>query len=665
MKNICVIAMSAMALAVHAQVGHYKPYHVSADFHEVANHKQLEKIVALGPSHKALLQKNLFVVAPRNEEQLYYVYGVNDYENFPSLVTTDTVLHIYHVFFDGTLRQIEQTALMPKLKRLSQKMLAASDQLERSGSDPAVRGAAGRNAAYFAVADALLNGEKTSGNQLVDTELKRIYAATGLAQSAIFPAKVDYSRFIVRGHYTKSETLKRYFRAMTWYGMIPFQLADDTGRPLPNQIQMALLAAQTLRTCGEEADWQAIYEPTSLYVGTSNMITPQELHQAALDAGVASIAMVPGKADKLVQAVRSLREAKIKAHVGTDTDTKAVQFRFMGLRYIPDSEVLQRLTGQSRPMPSGLDVMSVLGSASATRILDHSPGRYNPKNWAGYAPERAKLSVEFAQLPASAWRSNLYWGWMDTIRLLLKPAPGGYPEFMRSEAWQQKNLSSALAFWTELRHDTILYGEQSVAEQGGDDEVPPFVKGYVEPNVAVYQRLIDLSKQSRLEVQKLRLLDQAGVDQFVAYEKLLSFLLGVSKKELAGTPLTKDEYLRIRHIDGDLGDLNVTMLQYGTNFRALTDDDLNMALVADVHTADPFALEEGVGKADNLIAVVPIEGKLYFARGAVFSYYEFLQPVSQRLTDEAWKKLLADGNDRPRPHWVTSFFTPAKLYNKE
>ncbi|HVT11098.1 MAG TPA: DUF3160 domain-containing protein [Fimbriimonadaceae bacterium] len=659
MKYFCVIAMAAMALVAPAQVGHYKPYRVSSDFHEVANRKALAKILTLTPAHRALLQKNLFVVAPRGDEQLYWVYGQNDYQNFPSLVTTDAVLHLYHVFYDATLRQIEQTALTVKLKRLTERMLAASRQ---AVANPNARAAAEKSAAYFAVADALLDGEKTSPNAAVDTELSRIYAASGVAVSEIFPAKIDYTRFIVRGHYTKSETLKRYFRAMTWYGMMPFQLADENGTPQPSQIQFALFVAQTLRTSGGEADWEAIYEPTSLYVGTSNMITPQEVRQAAIDASVSSLSMVPSKAGEIV---RLLRKPRIQAHVGTDTDTKAVQFRFMGLRYIPDSEILQRLTGESRPMPSGLDVMSVLGSGDATRILDGSPARYNPKHWANYRTERAKLTTEFAQTPASTWSSNLYWGWIDTVRLLLKPIPSGYPQFMRNEAWQDKNLSTALAFWTELRHDTILYGEQSVAEMGGDDEVPPFVKGFVEPNVAVYERLIRLSEQSRQELQKRGLLDKDGVHSFQSYEKLLDFLLSVSKKELAGTRLTKDEYLRIRHIDGDLGDLTVTMLEYGNNFKSLTEDDMNMALVADVHTAGSDALEEGVGKADTILAIVPIEGKLYFARGTTFSYYEFAVPTSQRMTDEAWKASLADGKDHARPHWTSSFLVPVKLKEKE
>src|SRR5262249_59276768 len=70
---------------------------------------------------------------------------------------------------------------------------------------------------------------------------------------------------------------------------------------------------------------------------------------------------------------------------------------------------------------------------------------------------------------------------------LLEPAPAGYPSFMRNAAWTDKNLSTALGSWAELKHDTVLYGKQSGAECGGGDV--PVVRGYVEPNVELYARL--------------------------------------------------------------------------------------------------------------------------------------------------------------------------------
>ncbi|MFI5386366.1 MAG: DUF3160 domain-containing protein [Fimbriimonadales bacterium] len=670
MKYVFALAVAAMSALASAQTGHYKPYSVSPDFREVANRQQFLKFVTLAPEHKALLAKNLFVVSPRGDDQLIWVYGQNDYRNLPSLVTTDTVLHLYHVFFDATLRKTEQDSLLPKLRRMSERLVISSQHQIRSAPDAATREAATKNLAYFTVATDLLLDADRSSNRLASAEFKRIKAAKGFEVSAIFPYKVDYSRFFVRGHYTKSESLKRYFRAMTWYGMMPFALADPNGNPMPEQIRMAVLASDALRTSGETTDWSAIYDVTSLYVGASNMYTPQEIHDAAIKIFGSTTRLSPSQFQAFVNAVRAIRVPGIQARITLrkGVPNSAVQFRFMGLRYIPDSEVLQRVTGEDRPMPAGLDVMAAFGSGRAAQILDSSPARYNSGNWTGYIPERSKVTADIAKVPAATWSSNLYWSWLDTLRLYLQPVPSGYPQFMLKPAWQDKNLSTALASWTELRHDTILYGEQSVAE-GGEDESktppPPFVKGFVEPRVAVYDRLINLLRQSRTDLQKLRMLDKTGVDKFHVFEELLSFFAAASTKELAGAPLTKKEHLRIRNIESEFNDLTDVMLKYGNNFRALTSDDFNMALIADVHTGAASALEEAVGKADDLIAVVPIEGKLYFARGAVFSYYEFTVPISERMTDEAWKSSLENDKDHPRPHWVGSYFTTVKAKEKE
>jgi hypothetical protein len=106
--------------------------------------------------------------------------------------------------------------------------------------------------------------------------------------------------------------------------------------------------------------------------------------------------------------------------------------------------------------------------------------------------------------------------------------------------------------------------------------------------------------------------------------------------------------------------------------------------VADVHLG-PIedilcALEEGVGHANEIYVVFPIEGKLTLGRGAVFDYYEFVVPIQQellpgqlpgldhevhrgigdRLTDEKWQEMLAS-DDPPRPpKWTRSFLSPRK-----
>jgi hypothetical protein len=114
--------------------------------------------------------------------------------------------------------------------------------------------------------------------------------------------------------------------------------------------------------------------------------------------------------------------------------------------------------------------------------------------------------------------------------------------------------------------------------------------------------------------------------------------------------------MRLRKIEADLDDLWVTIQLAGTNYQILNQDDNDMAIIADVHTAGDEALEVGVGHADDLIAIVPIEGKRYLARGSSLSFYEFRVPISQRVTDHDWKAFLESGTDKPRPPWTSSFF---------
>ena len=84
------------------------------------------------------------------------------------------------------------------------------------------------------------------------------------------------------------------------------------------------------------------------------------------------------------------------------------------------------------------------------------------------------------------------------MKTLLPVAGEGYPTFMTNQAWADKNLSTFLGSWTELRHDTILYVKQVYAEMGGGG--PPASvddRGYVEPNPYLYAKLAALTKMTK------------------------------------------------------------------------------------------------------------------------------------------------------------------------
>jgi hypothetical protein len=80
-----------------------------------------------------------------------------------------------------------------------------------------------------------------------------------------------------------------------------------------------------------------------------------------------------------------------------------------------------------------------------------------------------------------------------------------------------------------------------------------------------------------------------------------------------------------------------------------------MPVVAAVAGAGSNVLEVGIGYVDRIIVIMPLEGQLQAAQGGVFSYYEFTQSRSDRLTDEAWRDRLAGSAAPDLPTWAEGF----------
>lgn len=675
------LAPLALVTVAHAQTAQVKAYKVSASLREVSNLKAFNKAIPVQVAQRQMLARNLFVATPTSAQQLFHIYENNDYLNVPSFITSDGVLQLYHIFFDFTLRKVESESLFPILKTLTGGMVKQSIATWRAAPDADLKAAALKNIAYFGTASRLL-GLSTplppEAAPFVQKELALIAAHEGFAQGAIFPYRFDYSQFVPRGHYTRSPELQRFFKAMMWYGLAPFSIRTD-GQRNDEQIRQGLLLSRDLYVANLNDEWATIYEPTAFYVGLSDDLTPGEWKTAAdkvfgVRAPLSEYSN-PARFEVFVAAAENLRPARITPRFGLQQgipkDTPNMiqgplpsgsQLRFMGQRYIPDSEIMQRLvTPVQRVFPSGLDVMAVLGSNRASTILDAYPQIYNAKNWSGYKAERTKLTQEFARLPQSTWTSNLYWSWLHVLRAVNAPAPAGYPSFMRNTAWQDKQLNTALASWSQLRHDTLLYGKQSVVQCGGDGEDKPFVKGYVEPNVLFWDRLLKLTQQSRGGLVKRKLLSNELKDKFEEFENMLSMLKRISQKELRNQKLTKEEYEEIRYLGGKLDYLTLSVMSGSpSNWELVSQTDRDMATVADVHTGGDRVLEEGVGHAYELLAIVPIEGKLVLTRGAAFSYYEFKHPASDRLTDEKWQAMLRSNRAPLPPVWTKSFVVPVK-----
>ena len=641
------------------------PYKVDPSLSNVAN---LSQFGSFSAKQKQMLSGNGFFVAPAKEQQLFYIYENNQYLKLPSLITADSVLQVYHVFYDYSLRTLEYEYLLQDLEQLTDSMLKKSVRLYEDIKDRDVKAAALKNIAYFAVAQKVL--EKQLPANMPDEALKLAEAESGLVEkqegfavSPIFGFKMDYSQYTPRGHYTRSHDFERFFKAMMWYGQVPFPLLIDKDNvvklSLPETLQALLITYSIFTNGSGEADttlWENIYDPTVFYVGKADDLTIYDYKNLL----VKTFGQEPDpeaftdsdKLDKLIKEAKKLPKPRIQPEWTSVNTPVGAQFRFMGQRYIPDSEILQKLVmPYIRPMPKGLDVMGVLGSDRAYALLTEL--YKEDKNWPEYPNKFNELKEKFVALPDETWRSNMYYGWLWVLKSFTGNVGKGYPSFMTNRAWRDKSLNTALASWAELRHDTILYGKQSGAEMGGGDE-PPSIKGYVEPNIDAYERLLWLTKYSRENLSARQILPPDLKGRMLSFEGLLQFLLDCSVKELKNEELTKEEYERIQFYGGELEHLTSSFSENGLRWFEITSEtDKNMALIADVHTSPGYYLEEGIGPASEIFAVVPIGGKLYLTRGAVFSYYEFVS--GKRLTDEEWQKSFDEGKQPAMPEWIDSF----------
>jgi len=650
-----------------------EPYKVDRDLGNITN----KEMFRLSPAAENLLIKNGFVVVPNKyTKEFFALYERNRYEPVPLFITTDSALHNHHLFFDHLLRVAETEKLAPELVGLTKAMLSqAQNQYEAlKGTD--WENAAKRNVGFFAVAGKLLDPGVSVPpivKNEVEEELALIENHQGIAVSPLMniggsddPLEEDYSQYIPRGHYDRTDLLKAYFKSMMWYGRLTFRLKNES------ETKSAVLITMTLDKGKIKQEWDRIYTTTNFFVGKSDDISYDQFKGIVdkiygVNVNLQTVISNPDKWNAFLEAARELEPPAINSMPvldetsKTDLNKEIKGFRFMGQRFTIDASIFQRLIyqevkdnsrGEMRMLPKGMDIPAAMGSPEAYAILQ-SMGETDYRN---YSENMAKMKTYISGLSKDTWRQNLYWSWLYTLMPFVHEKPEGYPSFMRNSAWTRKELNTYLGSWTELKHDTILYAKQVYAECGGGGENVDD-RGYVEPNPYVYARLASLVKMTREGLQARELLNERDKESLERMEKLVLSLKTISEKELSNTPLTDEEYELIRSYGGQLEHFWLEALRDEEIDHRSAIDDRPAALVADVATnpSGGQVLEEATGHIFDIYAVVPVDGKLRIAVGGVYSYYEFPWPLNDRLTDTKWHKMLEDGQAPPLPKWTNIF----------
>ena len=645
-------------------------YTLSSDLSNVID---VEKIP--DAAREKIKQNNFAVVMNKYSgyDKIYDLYS-SDMQG-QKLITSDLLLHTFHVLYDFSLRYLERDYFYAQIKELTARLIQESilqyQAIDQKDQNAELKELARRNIAFFTVAGVLL--DKTTQipkvvEDIVNQELDLIAKHEGFKSSPLFNyedsdtpdnlKKEDYSQYVPRGHYTRSEELQNYFKGMMWYGRMNFPIKSY------KRTVQALMATVALNKVENGLKlWNDIYTPTSFLVGSSDDLSVYDYNSVISKVwsdGFKLEDLNKEKVTNFINEIKKLPAPKINSSLVMDTQKfeEATQgFRLMGQRFVLDSYIFQQLVHDkvtNRFMPSGLDVMTALGSQRAEQIMDAR----GESKYANYKDQVSKLKTYISGLTAQDWQKNIYYYWLYTTMPLLenKTNVAQYPQFMQGQAWQDKQLNTSLGFWTELKHDTILYAKQSYTLTKG--AMPNLDKpvGYIEPELKLYVRLYNLAVmlQQGLKDRGLNIKTLENLGYLV---KDLETVISITKKELANEPRTEEDYNFIKTFGKTLESLADFKNMEIKSSPVANETDEKMAVIADVHS-DPNsgeALEEGVGKAYPIYAIIPNEsGNPQLTIGGVFSHYEFTQPMSARLTDEQWQTMVSNGQPKSAD-WLNSY----------
>ena len=617
------------------------------------------------------LAQDGFAIVPNNKDQLFHVYEQNDYNCFPSFVTTDLYLQLFHLYFDCMLREIETYHLLHLMGEFSYDMQEAMKTVYQQANLELIEEAAAHNIRFFSVAWHLFtNMEADPDNDpLVAEEVRKAIAATD--NTSQFMAdhsniKFAYSLFRPRGHYTRSNALQEYFRGMMWLQSVPFGMNHD------NEVEAAVVIACVLKSHPDLLKkYNTVNNLLTFLMGQPDNLSILQVIKEVDKIGLPMDDLLTNK-QAMSQLKKDLedignKQTRIRPKFEKTSHNKIC---LLPQRYQPDAEVLQEMVDYDndptlRPTPKGLDFFAAMGVTAAEQILIGEG-----QTWKGFKPALDGMKKRMGEID---WQETIATQWMNTLKTInTKDKNVKLPYFMGTPEWDRKDLNAMLASWAELKHDAILYAKQPMgAECGGGGPPEPITKGYVEPNVGFWKKAIELLNNTEQLIKQHNMLTEKFSDATNRLREEAEFLLRISEKELATTPLTDEEYDQLECIGATFENISLDMVrepnQYLMGWSDVEGADRKVALVADVYTAnadnnpEKSILFEAIGNADEIYVVVEIDGYLYLTRGAVFSYREFVQPFDMpRLTDEEWQEQLEKNPRKGVPEWMNRIIVPLK-----
>ncbi|HEY6626909.1 MAG TPA: DUF3160 domain-containing protein, partial [Ignavibacteriaceae bacterium] len=403
---------------------------------------------------KSLIEDHGFMVSERLKrisfgQSLLQIF----HQDFPVFVSTDAILHAFHISYDRILTDMEVGLLEDRLIELLWSLRNSMGQLHNIyGSNPEMITML-QDVDIYVTIPLLLLEENASpyypeNNALIDTILNWIYDEQGGVASTIFSSTcrvMDWSQFKPRGHYVYNPStqvdLEGYFRAMMWLGRTELYLIAPASFPAqcPNQtfqdIQRQAIDAFLIDELFDLANAFPIYDEMEnvikFFVGESDNVRLDHLDylKQAISLNnptelLDSLKMVEFQDTLSNQAFAYqliLSQILFSDPMKPDSIRPASAFMVFGQRFVIDSYVTGTVVfdrikylGEKicRLFPSTLDVLFSLGNSASAQLLIDELDEFH------YSTNLAALRYLIDSYDDEFWNANFYSNWLSIIRKL-------------------------------------------------------------------------------------------------------------------------------------------------------------------------------------------------------------------------------------------------------
>jgi hypothetical protein len=579
-------------------------------------------------------------------EGMFQLYNANRQQGIGNYITVDFILTAYSLFVQDLLSTLEEEVLYPTFCDLIATLVTTLQQQEPMPPEHSLA------LAYVAVLHALLRSEAAPPPEVtsqVQAELALINAHQGITPSEITGVREDYSQYVPRGHYTQSEALQRYFRALLYAGRVGFVLQESKATEVSAELAERHTAAALLlsRMLVEQDSLRSAYDRMQrlldFFVGPSDDLTPAEYIAAA-----GSLPPAPARQQILTTIKHAGRLPRIlsmivdREHLEPDRTLAEVVagFRLLAQRYTPEAETLQALVydrvttyhgkqtpftlsvingKQVRGFPSALDVMASLGSQMALQMLTAR----DDTAYDGYSSQLTTVAARVReQVAHPVALSGMH---LRLLQTLLTPET-------------RERLNAALGMWVQTRHTLLLYTKQSYTPRERSLSLAPKRPlAAIEPAVEVYDALLANLTQIAAMVEAASVKDKV-----TAFTEIVQHLRHLAVQQPQNGLLQEQQDIAyVNEVDQRLRGLLsvidapvVVDIHTEPNSQAVLEESLGYPLAVEV--SSELVRQAGAREGDQ--APGPT-----LPRGARFNWYEFKHPMDQRLTDEAWQTLLKTG----------------------